>query len=237
MSQVLAPTLLALAGALLLSGASPAPTPPVAPRKDHSQVWHGRTFVDPYYWLREKGSPEVVKYLEAENAYTEATTADLKPFREALYAEMLGRIKQTDLSVPTRDGRFYYYRRTVEGLQYPIRCRKPAGPDGAFREDAPEEVLLDQNEMAKGLAFLSVGAFEVSDDDARLLYSTDDTGFRQYKLFVKDLKTGAVAGPARGAGDERDLGGRQPDRLLRDRAPRDEAPGHPVAPRARRRSR
>jgi oligopeptidase B len=151
--------------------------------------------VDPYHWLREKGSPEVERYLEAENAFTEAATADLEPFREALYAEMLGRIKQTDLSVPTRDGRFYYYRRTVEGLQYPIRCRKPAGPDGAFRDAAPEEVLLDQNEMAKGKAFLSVGAFAVSDDDARLLYSTDDTGFRQYELFVKDLKSGAVHGP------------------------------------------
>jgi oligopeptidase B len=195
MRRVLAPTLLALAGALLLTGASAAPAPPVAPRKDHAQAWHERTLVDPYHWLREKGSPEVLKYLDAENAYTEATTADLKPFREALYAEMLGRIKQTDLGVPTRDGRFYYYRRTVEGLQYPIRCRKPAGPDGAFREEAPEEVLLDQNAMAKGLPFLSIGAFEVSDDDARLLYSTDDTGFRQYKLFVKDLKTGAVEGP------------------------------------------
>ncbi|HEX9186737.1 MAG TPA: S9 family peptidase [Vicinamibacteria bacterium] len=180
-------------GAGLLMAA--APEPPVAPRKDHAQVWHGRTFVDPYHWLREKGSPDVVRYLEAENAYTEATSADMKPFSEALYAEMLGRIKQTDLSVPTRDGRFFYYRRTVEGLQYPIRCRKPAGRDGAFREDAPEEVLLDQNEMAKGKAFLSVGAFDVSDDDARLLFSTDDTGFRQYKLFVKDLKTGSVQGP------------------------------------------
>ena len=132
MSRSLSSTLLALAGGIVFAGASLSPTPPVAPRKDHAQVWHGRTFVDPYYWLREKGSPDVVKYLEAENAYTEATTADLKPFREALYTEMLGRIKQTDLGVPTRDGRFYYYRRTVEGLQYPIRCRKPAGPDGAF---------------------------------------------------------------------------------------------------------
>jgi len=194
MSRSATSALLAVFGTLLL-GSSSAPTPPVAPRKDHAQVWHGRTFVDPYYWLREKGSPDVVSYLEAENAYTEATTADLAPFREALYAEMLGRIKQTDLSVPAREGRFYYYRRTVEGQQYPIRCRKPAGPDGSFRESAPEEVLLDQNEMAKGLPFLSVAAFEVSDDDARLLYSTDETGFRQYRLFVKDLKTGAVQGP------------------------------------------
>ena len=195
MRRALAPALLALAGGALLTGASPAPTPPVAPRKDHAQAWHGRTFVDPYHWLREKGTPEVEKYLEAENAYTEATTAHLKPFRDALYEEMLGRIKQTDLSVPTRIGRFQYYRRTVEGLQYPIRCRRPAGPDGAYSEAAPEEVLLDQNEMAKGLAFLSIGEFEVSDDDQRLLYSTDDTGFRQHKLFVKDLATTAVQGP------------------------------------------
>jgi oligopeptidase B len=194
MSRPAAFALVVVSGVLLL-GASAAPTPPVAPRKDHRQVWHGRTFVDPYHWLREKDTPEVVKYLEAENAYTEATTADLAPFREALYKEMLGRIKQTDLSVPTRIGRFYYYRRTVEGLQYPIRCRKVAGPDGAFSEAAPEEVLLDQNEMAKGLAFLSIGASEVSDDDSRLLYTTDTTGFRQYKLFVKELKTGAVQGP------------------------------------------
>jgi oligopeptidase B len=195
MPRSVAAPLLALSGALFSLGASPSPTPPVAPRKDHTQIWHGRRFVDPYFWLREKGSPEVVKYLEAENAYTDATTADLAPFSETLYKEMLGRIKQTDLSVPTRIGRFYYYRRTVEGLQYPIRCRKPAGPDGTYSEAAPEEVLLDQNEMAKGLAFLSVGAFEVSDDDLRLLYSTDATGFRQYKLFIKDLKTGAVEGP------------------------------------------
>jgi oligopeptidase B len=176
-------------------GSSPVPTPPIAPRKDHSQVWHGRTFVDPYHWLRAKGTPEVVDYLEAENAYTEAMTADFAAFSDALYAEMLGRIKQTDLGVPTRIGRFFYYYRTVEGLQYPIRCRKSAGSDGALHEDAAEEVLLDQNTMARGLAFLAIGEFEVSDDAGRLLYSTDDTGFRQYELFVKELKTGAVQGP------------------------------------------
>ncbi|MGE5126041.1 MAG: S9 family peptidase [Betaproteobacteria bacterium] len=195
MTRILAKTLAALSGGVLLMASSPAPTPPVAPRKEHSQVWHGKTFVDAYYWLREKGAPEVVKYLEQENAYTEAVTADLEPFREALYKELLGRIKQTDLGVPTRRGGFYYYSRTVEGLQYPIRCRKAAGPDGAYREDAAEEVLLDLNEMGKGLAFISVGEFEVSDSGARLLYSTDTTGFRQYSLFVKDLKTGAVQGP------------------------------------------
>ena len=169
--------------------------PPIAPRKEHTETWHGRKFPDPYHWLRNKDTPEVVKYLEAENTYTEAMSTDLKSFSAALYEEMLGRIQQTDLSVPTREGRYYYYRRTVQGLQYPIRCRKPAAADGSLRDDAPEKVLLDQNEMAKGRAFLSIGSFDVSDDDTRLLYSTDDTGFRQYKLFVKELGTGMVQGP------------------------------------------
>jgi oligopeptidase B len=194
LSRLAAP-LLVLSGGLLLMGSSPTPTPPAAPRKDHVQSWHGRSFADPYYWLREKGSADVESYLRAENAYTAAVTAALEPFTEALYAEMLGRIKQTDLGVPTRRGKFHYYSRTVEGLQYPIRCRKAAAPDGTFREDAPEEVLLDQNEMAKGLKFLSIGEFEVSDDARRLVYSTDTTGFRQYGLYVKDLTTGAVQGP------------------------------------------
>ncbi|HEY8234558.1 MAG TPA: S9 family peptidase [Vicinamibacteria bacterium] len=190
-----AATIAACSGGILLMGQSPAPAPPVAPRKDHVQVFHGQRFVDPYYWLREKGTPQVETYLEAENAYTKATSADVQPFADSLYTEMLGRIQQTDLSVPTRQGRYYYYRRTVEGLQYPIRCRRAAADDGSHREDAPEQVLLDQNEMAKGLAFLSIGEFEVSDDDQQLLYSTDATGFRQYSLFVKDLRTGAVRGP------------------------------------------
>jgi oligopeptidase B len=176
-------------------GSSPAPTPPEAPRKAHTEVFHGRSFPDPYHWLREKGAPDVEKYLEAENAYTEATTQDVKGFSEALYKELLARIKQTDLSVPTRLRRFYYYRRTVEGLQYPIRCRKPAAPDGSLKDDAPEQVLLDQNEMAKGKPFLAIGEFEVSDDAAQLLFSTDETGFRQYKLFLKDLGSGEVRGP------------------------------------------
>jgi oligopeptidase B len=185
----------AIFSSLPLLGAGPAPTPPVAPRHEHVQTFHGQKFDDPYFWLRNKGTPEVEQYLEAENAYAKAMTADQEAFREALYAEMLGRMKQTDLSVPVRMGPFYYYRRTVEGLQYPIRCRKAAAPDGSLDEKAAEEVLLDQNEMAKGKAFLGVGAFEVSNDDARLLFSTDDTGFRQYKLYAKDLKTGVVEGP------------------------------------------
>jgi oligopeptidase B len=167
--------------------------PPKAKVVEHVSLWHGEKVNDPWFWLREKTNPEVVAYLNAENAYTEAVTADLKPFSEALYKEMLGRIKQTDLSVPTRRGAYFYYSRTEEGKQYPIQCRRKAAQGGAYDEKAVEEVLLDQNELAKGLKFLSLGGFSVSDDDRTLLFSTDVTGFRQYKLFTKDLATGRVS--------------------------------------------
>lgn len=178
-----------------LMAADPALKPPLAPQKPHVSVWHGEKVEDPWFWLREKSNPEVAAYLNAENVYTEAMTADLKPFSEALYKEMLGRIKQTDLSVPVRRGAFYYYARTEEGKQYPIQCRRRMGKDGADDEKAAEEVLLDQNELAKGLKFLSLGGLAVSDDDRTLLFSTDATGFRQYQLFTKDLATGRVSAP------------------------------------------
>jgi len=178
-----------------LMAADPAPTPPTAPQREHTSLWHGEKVSDPWFWLREKSNPAVVTYLNAENAYTEAMTKDLQPFSEALYKEMLARIKQTDLSVPVRRGAFYYYSRTEEGKQYPIQCRRRAGKGGVHDEKAPEEVLLDQNELAKGLKFLSLGGMTVSDDDRTLLFSTDATGFRQYKLFTKDLATGKVEGP------------------------------------------
>ncbi len=178
-----------------LMAADPAQTPPRAPQKEHMSLWHGQKVNDPWFWLREKANPEVVAYLNAENAYTEAMTKDLQPFSEALYKEMLGRIKQTDLSVPVRRGAFYYYARTEEGKQYPIQCRRAAGKGGTYDEKATEQVLLDQNELAKGLKFLSLGGMAVSDDDHTLLFSTDATGFRQYKLFTKDLATRKVEGP------------------------------------------
>ena len=113
------------------------PRPPAARQVEHVSLWHGEKVNDPYFWLREKSNPEVVRYLEAENAYTEAMTKDLRPFADALYREMLGRIKQTDLSVPTRRGAYFYYSRTAEGKQYPIQCRKKAAGDGAFSEKVP----------------------------------------------------------------------------------------------------
>jgi oligopeptidase B len=162
------------------------PAPPVATRIEHQEVRHDATVVDNYFWLREKTNPETIKYLEAENAYTEAMTTDLKPFEEALYKEMLGRIKQTDLSVPVQRGDYFYYSRTEEGQQYPIQCRKKGNLD------AKEEVLLDLNELAKGHKFVGIGAFVVSDDQNLLAYTTDYVGFRQFSLHVKDLRTGEV---------------------------------------------
>ncbi len=168
---------------------------PMAPQVAHTMTWHGQTVNDPWYWLREKDTAPVLAYLKAENDYTEACTRDLQPFADALYAEMLGRIQQTDLDVPVRRGAWYYYSRTVEGQQYPIRGRRAATPAGAYDPQAPEQVLLDHNEMARGLAYLSLIALRVSDDGQQLLYLADDTGYRQYKLYRKDLATGEVQGP------------------------------------------
>jgi oligopeptidase B len=168
------------------------PPPPVPRQVEHISVWHGVKVNDPFFWLRDKSNPQVISYLNSENAYTEATTRDLQPFADTLYKEMLGHIKENDLTVPVRMGPYYYYAQFREGKQYPLRCRKKAAVDGSFNERSAEEVLLDLNELGKGLKFISVGAFEVSDDARWLAYTLDTTGFRQFQLHVKDLKTGAV---------------------------------------------
>jgi oligopeptidase B len=164
--------------------AGPPDTPPVANRVDHREERHGATVIDNYFWLRDKNNPAVIEYLKAENAYTDALTKSLKPFEESLYQEMLGRIKQTDLSVPSRHDGYFYYSRTEEGKQYPIQCRRKGSMD------APEEVLIDGNELAKGHTYFGLGAFEVSDNSNLMAYTTDVTGYRQYTLHVKDLRTG-----------------------------------------------
>ena len=161
------------------------PTPPLAPVRPHVHTLHGESRPDPYAWLRDKSDPAVTAYLEAENRYAEEVLGPVAGFRDRLYDEMLGRIKQTDLSVPHRDGAYWYYSRTEEGKQYPIYARKR----GALT--AAEEVLLDLNVMAVGHPYMAVGVMRVSDDDRLLLYSTDVTGFRDYTLRVKDLTTGA----------------------------------------------
>ena len=186
---------MASASASAAAAAQAPPQPPLAPQIPHVVTWHGQEVNDPWFWLRDKDSAPVLRYLQAENAYTDAVTQDLAPFTEALYQEMLGRIQQTDLDVPVRNGAWYYYSRTVQGQQYPIRCRRPAGAALAYDADAPEQVLLDQNQMAAGKAYLGIGDFVVSDDGAWLLYSADDTGYRQYRLFRKNLASGQVDGP------------------------------------------
>jgi oligopeptidase B len=174
----------------LLAGNVPAP--PVPKQVEHVSIWHGEKVNDPFFWLRDKSNPQVISYLEAENAYTEASTRALQPFADAVYKEMLGHIKQNDLSVPVRMGPYYYYARFQEGKQYPLRCRKKSAVDGSLNDKAAEEVLLDLNDLGKGLKFISVGAFEVSDDARWLAYTLDTTGFRQFQLHVKDLQTGTV---------------------------------------------
>ncbi len=160
------------------------PKPPVARREPVEHLLHGDGRVDPYAWLRHKENPEVVAYLEAENAYTSAILKPTEPFQKQLYQEMLGRILQTDLSVPYRLRGYLYFTRTEEGKQYALRFRR------GDSEGAADELLLDLNHLAEGHSFLGLGAFEVSPDNHLLAYSTDTTGFRQYTLQVKDLRTG-----------------------------------------------
>jgi oligopeptidase B len=160
------------------------PQPPVARRQPVEHVVHGDRLVDNYAWLREKNNPEVIAYLNAENAYTDAVLRDTEPFQEKLYQEVLGRILQTDLSVPYCLRGYLYLTRTEEGKQYPLHFRRRDA------DDAPEELLLDLNALAAGHSFLSLGVFAVSDDNSLLAYSLDTTGFRQYTLRVKNLRSG-----------------------------------------------
>ena len=151
-------------------------------KKTKTTKIHDDTMVDDYFWLREKSNPAVIAHLEAENSYAEALMKPTAALQQKLYKEMVGHIKETDVSVPFRWGGYYYYTRTEQGKQYPICCRKKGSLD------AKEEIVLDQNEMAKGLKFFSVGAFVPSDNGNLLAFSTDTTGYRQYKLQIKDLR-------------------------------------------------
>ena len=162
----------------------PAVHPPVAPRVPKVVILHGDKREDDYDWLRQKTDPAVVAYLNAENTYSDTVMKPTEPFQEALYTEMLGRIKEDDSSVPYRRGRHLYYSRTEKGKQYPIYCRKLESVD------APEEITLDLNVLAEGKPFISLGAYQVSDDGDLLAYSLDYTGFREYTLYVKNLRSG-----------------------------------------------
>ena len=159
---------------------------PQALRAPRTTTVHGRALIDDYGWLRDKDDPRVRAYLEAENAYTRAVMQSTEAFQESLYREMLARIKETDMGVPYRYGDYDYYSRTQAGKDYPIYCRRRRVPD------APEEIILEMNTLAEGHEFFSLGAFAVSPDANLLAYSTDVTGFREFTLYVKDLRSGEM---------------------------------------------
>jgi len=161
--------------------------PPVTEKKPKITEINGDQLVDNYFWLREKSNPAVIAHLEAENAYAAAIMKPTEGLQDKLYKEILGHIKQTDTNVPYRWGSYFYYSRTIEGKQYPIYCRTKATDD-----TRAEQILLDLNEMAKGQKFMSVGSFAPSDDGTLLAYSTDNTGYRQYTLQIKNLSTGEL---------------------------------------------
>jgi oligopeptidase B len=163
---------------------SAIPKPPAARRESVEHILHGDRRVDHYAWLRHKEDPQVLAYLNAENAYTDAVLKPTEPFQERLYQEMLGRILQTDLSVPYKLRGYFYFTRTETGKQYAFHCRRKDGEG--------EELLLDLNALAEGHSFLGLDSFEVSEDNRLLAYSADTTGFRQYQLQVKDLLSGAA---------------------------------------------
>src|SRR6202049_4427520 len=171
---------------LTLYAGDTAVSPPAAKIVPKTMTMFGDTRVDNYFWLRDRDDPDTIKYLEAENAYTQAMTKSTEELQAKLYSELLGRIKQTDLSVPVKRDNYFYYSRTEEGKQYPIFCRKKASLE------APEEVLLDGNAMAEGKKYFRVGNFINSPDHRLLAYSVDYEGDEAYTIHVKDLATGTL---------------------------------------------
>ncbi len=168
------------------NGGATAPQPPMTEKKTKTTTIHGDTMTDDYFWLREKTNPAVIAHLQAENVYAEEMMRPTAALQEKLYNEMVGHIKETDDTVPYRRGDYFYYSHTEKGKQYPINYRKKGSLN------AKQELVFDQNELAKGLKFFSVNNFVPSDDGNLLAYTTDTTGYRQYKLQIKDLRTGQL---------------------------------------------
>src|SRR5260221_149517 len=160
-----------------------APDPPQARQQPRIINQQGESRTDPFFWLRDKKDPETIKYLEAENRYADLMLKPVRGLREKLYREMRGRIQETDLSVPYRIDDYYYYARSETGKQYEIFCRKKGDLN------APEEVLLDENVLAQGLKYFSVGVLSVSPDHRLLAYSVDTDGAEVFTLRVKNLET------------------------------------------------
>nr|WP_312607498.1 S9 family peptidase [Kocuria rhizophila] len=173
---------------------------PVAPRRPVERTFHGHTFCDPYEWLRDKDSPEVRAHLDAENAYAETVTADLEPLRERIYTEIKDRTQETDLSVPSRHGEWWYFARTVEGGAHQVFCRVPVADPADWTPPAVEpgtpldgeQTLLNANAAAQEHEFYALGAFSVAEDGSRLAWSEDTAGDERFTVHVKDLTSGEL---------------------------------------------
>lgn len=185
----------AILGSLFLMGCThevkpivefPEIKPPVADRVAHDDTTLGDIRTDSYHWLRDRDDPKVIEYLTAENDYTQFKMTQTEALQASIFAELKHRIKENDQSVPVRKGDYFYYSRDIAGKQYPVFCRKKG------RLDAPEVVLLDQNELAAGHDFLSLGSYRVSPDHNLLAFATDTSGYEVYTLYVKDLRTGKM---------------------------------------------
>jgi oligopeptidase B len=159
---------------------------PIAKIEKKELTIHGDTRKDNYYWLNQRENPEVIAYLEAENAYTKAMMSHTDAFQDKLFKEITGRIKQTDISVPYLENGYYYYTRYEEGKEYPVYCRKKGNLE------ANEEIMLDVNLMATGYSFFDIGSFQVSEDNRLVAYSADTVSRRIYTIYVKDLATGQL---------------------------------------------
>lgn len=162
---------------------------PFAERKPQQFEHHGDIRTDEYHWLRSKESPAVIAYLEAENIYTKAMMADTEELQKQLNAELIARIEETDQTVPAREGPYLYYTRTEKGKQYSIYCRRAATTDGL---EAPEEIVLDGNELAIGHEYFSLGVYAPSPDHQIIAYGVDTTGEEEFVVRFKDMRTGKL---------------------------------------------
>jgi len=175
-----------LAQAPATATTTPSLAPPMAAVRPHRFDEHGNVRIDQYYWLKERSNPEVIKYLEDENAYTKAVMAHTEPLQERLYEELKGRVLQNDQSVPFREGNYFYYTRLVEGKNYPIYARKRGSVS------APEEIMIDANALAEGKATFLIRAWEVSSGEDLLAFAADTTGGRVSSIRFKNLRTGEM---------------------------------------------
>ncbi|RLD37978.1 MAG: oligopeptidase B [Bacteroidetes bacterium] len=182
-------SLLFIAAILIFSGCvdnNNTMKPPVAKKINKELTAHDHTRIDPYYWLNERENQEVISYLEAENAYTSAMLKHTEEFQTELYDEIVGRIKQTDMSVPYKRNGYYYYSRYEEGKEYPVYCRKKGNLE------ADEEIMLNVNEMAEGYSYFQVGGISVSHNNKIIAYGVDTVSRRKYTIYFKDLESGEL---------------------------------------------